>query len=513
MSTPEQLARDFLAIADQFRLGELPTEQPHPLTAELSRLAQEDLPEALRVLQQVDALALEKLAACLPGIEALAKDIGRAFMAGRRVFIAGCGATGRLALTLETLCREGLLPDGLGDRVVGFMAGGDSALIRSLEGFEDYPEYGARQLMELGYAPGDLLIGVTEGGETPFVIGATEAALVDDGRTPWFCYCNPDEVLCRVAERSKSVLENEAIRKLPIVTGPMALAGSTRMQATTVQMAAVGMALKHHAKPGDIAEDLQSLRDWVDAIEYAKVAALTETEAKLYQSGGHVLYRTRPYGMTVLTDTTERAPTFSLPPFENDQTPDAPLSLCYLSLPKWVYADTAWSGLLGRLPRTLNWPEVEAIAGTAYLLGFDISGGSVAARTKRLGSSPAMFEICGEKNLSLQLGDSVAYFDMPRCALLRNLCLKMLLNAHSTLVMGRLGRYEGNLMTWVKPSNNKLIDRAIRYVRELYRRKHGTEPDYADVCRALFIAREDLRLDEPIVLKTLALLSKDAESD
>lgn len=33
--------------------------------------------------------------------------------------------------------------------------------------------------------------------------------------------------------------------------------------------------------------------------------------------------------------------------------------------------------------------------------------------------------------------------------------------------MGRLNRIKSNIMSWVRPSNNKLIDRAIRYVRHL----------------------------------------------
>ena len=43
----------------------------------------------------------------------------------------------------------------------------------------------------------------------------------------------------------------------------------------------------------------------------------------------------------------------------------------------------------------------------------------------------------------------------------------MLLNTHSTLVMGRLGKIKSNFMIWVRPTNNKLIDRSIRYVKYL----------------------------------------------
>jgi len=45
---------------------------------------------------------------------------------------------------------------------------------------------------------------------------------------------------------------------------------------------------------------------------------LTQTEAKIYQNKDKIFYETNSrFGLTVLTDTTERSPTFSLTPFEN----------------------------------------------------------------------------------------------------------------------------------------------------------------------------------------------------
>jgi N-acetylmuramic acid 6-phosphate etherase len=87
-----------------------------------------------------------------------------------------------------------------------------------------------------------------------------------------------------------------------------------------------------------------------------------------------------------------------------------------------------------------------------------------------------------------------------------HLLLKMLINIHSTLVMGRLGRYLDNLMTYVKPSNNKLIDRAVRYVCLLAQRRTGKLPAYKKVTQVLFEEREKLQPGEAIVLKTLAAL-------
>ena len=87
--------------------------------------------------------------------------------------------------------------------------------------------------------------------------------------------------------------------------------------------------------------------------------------------------------------------------------------------------------------------------------------------------------------------------------------LKLLLNTHSTLIMGRLGRYEDNLMTYVSANNFKLIDRAVRYVRLLLERRHNLEIDYETVTRQLLHEKESLKPDEPIVLKTLEALLAD----
>ncbi|MEM7673363.1 MAG: hypothetical protein AAF212_08490, partial [Verrucomicrobiota bacterium] len=98
--------------------------------------------------------------------------------------------------------------------------------------------------------------------------------------------------------------------------------------------------------------------------------------------------------------------------------------------------------------------------------------------------------------------------EIPNDALIRNLVLKVLLNAHSTLLAGRLGRYEGNWMTWVKPSNRKLIDRAIRYIQQIQGKRGMPNKNYTEICHALFETRETLPVDSSIVLKTLSHLNE-----
>ena len=115
------------------------------------------------------------------------------------------------------------------------MAGGDYALIKAVEGFEDYTAFGQKQIRDLGVREGDVVFAITEGGETSFVIGtAWEGA--DAGARVYFVYNNPDGILCRHVERSREVLKDDRIQKLNLTTGPMAISGSTRMQATTIQL-------------------------------------------------------------------------------------------------------------------------------------------------------------------------------------------------------------------------------------------------------------------------------------
>ena len=69
------------------------------------------------------------------------------------------------------------LPEDIESRLIGEMTGGDRALISSLEGFEDLELVGRQQLEDRGIQQGDVVFGITEGGETSSVIGAVRAAL------------------------------------------------------------------------------------------------------------------------------------------------------------------------------------------------------------------------------------------------------------------------------------------------------------------------------------------------
>ena len=150
-SKSDMKAEEFLSISSQYKLGGLVTESPHPATADLSSLASDNLNKAISVLKELDINTLRVFSEKKKEICYLKDAIRDTLINGNNIFFCGCGATGRLSLTIETLWRQVHEHDDLTDRVFSFMAGGDVALIRSIENFEDYPQYGARQLVEAGY--------------------------------------------------------------------------------------------------------------------------------------------------------------------------------------------------------------------------------------------------------------------------------------------------------------------------------------------------------------------------
>ncbi|HMN69701.1 MAG TPA: hypothetical protein PKC28_14255, partial [Bdellovibrionales bacterium] len=321
-------ADEFLQVKQLFQLGDLPTETPNPATAKLSEFAEKDVAGGLDLLREVDLAALRKMLALKDRMRPVFVAVADTLEAGDRVFMVGCGATGRLSLSLEYLWRR-RHPGS--EQVFSLMAGGDVALVHSLEGFEDFPEFGARHLLQLGFRDGDLLIGPTEGGETPYVIGAIEEAARVSRRPPLFMYCNPRDVLMQKVERSRRVLANPKVQSFALETGPMGLTGSTRMQASTVLMLMIGLALDFGR---DVDGAFRMLAEWIDRLGEQPASDFKDfvlREAETYAEGGHTCYTVDEFAITVFTDTTERAPTFNLAPFDNPKHLTDRHSLTYIA--------------------------------------------------------------------------------------------------------------------------------------------------------------------------------------
>ncbi len=533
MTTARERAREFLEHEQQFHLGALPTEQPHPATRGLAETLQADLAAGIAMLQAVDqdvATAADRVFSGEP-YRLLTEALATALNGGGRVCFSGCGATGRLSILLEARCRRGC-PE-LAERVTSLMTGGDYALIRSLENFEDYASFGRQQVREAGLGPGDVLVAITEGGETSSVIGTVWEGL-KRGAKVFFAFNNPADILARHVERSREVIDCDQVVKLDLATGPMAVAGSTRMQATTAELLAVGAALETAAggSAADAPERFRALlADLSEPDNVRALAAWVDLERSLYAARGRVTYYADDALLDIFTDTTERAPTFMLPPFRKCDDPASPPSWAFVKDPSRT-TEQAWRQVLGRAPRCLRWDaeRYRELAGPEHLRRTPPELGPAELLKFRIGreDDPSRYETTDHLAMAVLLGDEArgpewwpafarvarpfarrgavvigpSCPDLPgldsvfhircrlaptRLGLWERLAVKLVLNTVSTATMGALGRLVSNWMAHVEATNKKLIDRGTRLVSEL------AEVDYETACYALLETMEALR--------------------
>jgi len=364
---PSEESVDYVQNKTQFQLHTLPTEQRHPATWNLSEVVQDDCAAGLEMLFKVDqdiVKKLDQLSQNTENLDAAVKAVKNAVLSGHKIYIYGCGATGRLAKQMESTfwrpfwektknqsriwnkCRSHL-GENIEGNLIGEMTGGDRALISSLEGFEDLQLIGELQLREHEIKKGDVVICVTEGGETSSVIGTILYALKQWKNAPdyhpeksqknlFFVYNNPDDKL-RPFSRSRKVLTEKGITKINLFTGPQAITGSTRMQATTIETFVIGLILETALN--------QTLREFLSKKELAKlgfeknieiktklkefegilkqvrksipeITELTLLEAETYKSNHFSTYFACDGLITVFIDSTERSPTFRLFPLD-----------------------------------------------------------------------------------------------------------------------------------------------------------------------------------------------------
>jgi N-acetylmuramic acid 6-phosphate etherase len=183
--------------------------------------------DILEVFVEGQMAAIAAVRTALPAIEAAADAATARLRDGGRLVYAGAGTSGRLAL----LDGVELTPtfDWPSERIVTLIAGGDTALVRAVEGAEDDREAAARDVTRARVAKADVMIAVAASGGTPYTLAALEAAR-KAGALGIGIANNPDAPLLKGAE-------------YPILldTGAEAIGGSTRMKAGTAQKATLNL--------------------------------------------------------------------------------------------------------------------------------------------------------------------------------------------------------------------------------------------------------------------------------
>lgn len=205
-------------------LERLLTEQSNPESRDLDQCSTLQLLEIMNAADAQIALAVYKE---LPRIAAAAEAIAAAFEQGGSLLYLGAGTSGRLGVLDASEC-----PPTFGapaDLVRGVMAGGETALTHAVEGVEDDPAAGVRDLRQAGLRPGDVLVGISASGRTPYVLGAIGEASRLKGITCGIS-CVPDSELSRLVQYP-----------MEPVPGPEILTGSTRLRAGTATKLVLNM--------------------------------------------------------------------------------------------------------------------------------------------------------------------------------------------------------------------------------------------------------------------------------
>jgi len=177
--------------------------------------------EILQLIHAEDGSAHAAVGAVLAPMTEAVEILTCALSGGGRWFNVGAGTSGRLGV----LDASEIPPTyGLPSRFVqGLVAGGDRALRSAIEGAEDDPVAGALELEERGVTLGDVVVGLSASGTTPYVLGAIECADKLGARTIAIT-CDPESPLAESVEIS-----------IAPAVGPEVVSGSTRMKGGLAQ--------------------------------------------------------------------------------------------------------------------------------------------------------------------------------------------------------------------------------------------------------------------------------------
>jgi N-acetylmuramic acid 6-phosphate etherase len=203
--------------ASRIRYAGLATERANSRSRALDRMTPAGI---AALMNREDRRAVAAVGRVRPQIAAAVELIVAVLQKGGRLFFVGAGTSGRLGVLEAAECPPTF---GTPPRLVqAIIAGGRGSVFRSREGAED-DQTAARRAVRRRVRRGDVVVGVSASGVTPFVRAALAAAR-RQGAATVLVACN--------AEGVRSPRSAASLRVMPL-TGPEVLAGSTRLKAGT----------------------------------------------------------------------------------------------------------------------------------------------------------------------------------------------------------------------------------------------------------------------------------------
>lgn len=203
---------------------QLTTEAVNANTTHLDEMTAAEIVAAMDASDREAAQAVHR---AQPALTRAVQAAYEAIDAGGRVIYLGAGTSGRLGVLDASECPPtfGVEPE----LFVGVIAGGDTALRRSVENAEDNPAGGEAALRELNLTDRDFVVAISASGSAPFCLGALEYARAVGAKT--------GAVVCNVASPMAQLAEIP----MELITGPEVLSGSTRLKAGTATKMALNM--------------------------------------------------------------------------------------------------------------------------------------------------------------------------------------------------------------------------------------------------------------------------------
>ena len=159
--------------------------------------------EIVTAMNQEDARIAQVIQPELPHIAQCVAWAIASIQSGGRIIYMGAGTSGRLGVLDAVECPPTFGVDP--SVVVGLIAGGEKAFVRAVEGAEDDPALGRRDLQKIHLAKEDLVIGIAASGRTPYVLGGLEYAAEVGCRTVAIS-CNPGSVIGKNAQLAIEVV-------------------------------------------------------------------------------------------------------------------------------------------------------------------------------------------------------------------------------------------------------------------------------------------------------------------
>lgn len=227
-------------------LDKLTTESRNPDSAQLDSLS------ALEIVQLMNAEDAKIAAAVAAEAERIAQAIDvitERMRNGGRLIYMGAGTSGRLGVLDASECPPTFNTSP--EQVVGIIAGGYDALVRSIEGAEDVPELAEKDLREHNLSAADVLVGIATSGRTPYVVQGLAFAR-SLGAFAIGLSCNAGSEMIAASD----------LMLTPVV-GPEIVNGSTRMKAGTatkmvLNMLTTGTMVRLGKTYGDLMVDLRA---------------------------------------------------------------------------------------------------------------------------------------------------------------------------------------------------------------------------------------------------------------